>query len=91
MRSVVINEFSLFKGFIPGRRIVNTIDREIELYFAVCSFCSSIGLRVECGSKFVVNSNEVTEFFPEHRVELWSSVREYFVGESKSRINIVQK
>src|ERR1700759_38706 len=91
MRSIVMHEFCHRRISAPFLLFVCAEYSEISYEFLVYSFCFSIGLRVKRGAHAVINFKELTHFLKHFRCELWSSVRDNDVRESKSSPDLINK
>jgi hypothetical protein len=84
MMSRVMNEFSEWEHGCPASLVIGTEDTKVDFEFLVNSFSLAVALRVECGGKGVLVSEESSEFDLESRSKLGSAVRDNFIVKSES-------
>ena len=91
VRVVVVHEFCMGDFVSPGGRVRSTKDPQIGFDFLVDLFCFSIRLRVVGSGEGKVIVEEFPEFFGENGGELWTTIRDNLVIESKVEVDLVEK
>ena len=91
MGNGVVLEFSKHEEFGPLMGVIGTKDTEIGFDFLIGPFGLSIGLRMVCGGKLNIILEDSGEFSGKRRSELWSSIRDKSIMESKAFEHVIEK
>ena len=81
---VIVGEFGKGNVLGPGSRVKATEDPKISFYFLVNAFSFPISLRVIGGGEDKFVTKEFPQFFSKSGGELWSSIRDDLIIETKS-------
>ena len=81
---MIVGEFGKGNVLSPGSWVRATEDPKISFYFLVYTFGFPVSLGVIGGGEGEFISEEFSQFFSESGGELWSSIRDDLIIETKS-------
>ena len=88
---MVVGKFCVGDFVSPRTRVTLTEDLKVCFNLLIDTFCFSVRLGVIGGEEGEVIVKEFSKLFDKGRGELWTMIRDYFVVESKAKVNLVEK